>query len=447
MKHFRLHILARIIVLTISLCLFSYMVLIAGLKASAIFIGILIFAQIGNLIYFTEQTNRVLTRFFSGIRYDDFTSTMHQESKGKTFDALNHELSNVVGQFQKIRLEKEENYRYLEQVFHHLSIPTISIRNGKEINFINQAGRILFPLPSIRKPEDLDESLLNAIREMRSGEKRLVRITRNGEVIPLIISVTAFKLQGVGYQLVSFQNIRREVEKTETDAWQKLIRVLTHEIMNSVTPVTTLADSLHALIFQSDQKTFRGPDITPDQAKDILQAITIIRNRSKGLLNFVETYRNLTRIPVPQFENIGIGPFFQDIQRLFATRFQKEEITFELSIVPEKITLWADLSLTEQVVINLIINAIHAVEGCAEKYITLIAGENALGQVQITVKDNGCGIPAEQLEEIFIPFYSTKKEGSGVGLSISRQIMQAQGGDIRVNSREHEGSAFILTFG
>ncbi|MEZ4775840.1 MAG: ATP-binding protein [Bacteroidia bacterium] len=447
MKHFRLHILVRIIVLTVSLCLFSFMVFVAGLKASAVFIGILILIQIVNLIYFTEQTNRVLTRFFSGIRYDDFTSTMHQESKGKTFDELNHELSSVVEQFRKIRLEKEENYRYLEQVFHHLSIPTISIRNRSEINFINQAGRILFPLPGVRKPEDLDESLVKAIGEMRSGEKRLVRITRNGEIIPLIISVTAFKLQGVGYQLVSFQNIRREVEKTETDAWQKLIRVLTHEIMNSVTPVTTLADSLRALLFHADHKTFRGPDITPDQTKDILQAIDIIRNRSKGLMSFVETYRNLTRIPVPQFESISIGPFFQDIQRLFSTRFQKEAITFELSIVPEKITLWADLQLTEQVVINLIINAIHAVEGREEKYIALMAGENAVGQVQITVKDNGCGIPPDQLEEIFIPFFSTKKEGSGVGLSISRQIMQAQGGEIRVNSSENEGTAFVLTFG
>ncbi|MDX2247864.1 MAG: ATP-binding protein [Bacteroidia bacterium] len=447
MKYFRRHILARIIILTISLCLFSYLIFVAELQASSLFIGLLIVIQIGNLIFFAEQTNRVLSRFFSGIKYDDFTTSQHQESKGKSFDELNEQLSRVVDQFRRIRMEKEENYRYLEQVFHHLSIPTISIRNGEEINFINQAGRLLFAHPGLRKLEDLDENLIKEIKEMPSGEKRMIRITRNGEVIPLIISVTAFKLQGVGYQLVSFQNIRREMEQTETDAWQKLLRVLTHEIMNSVTPVTTLAESLRSLLFQADHRTFRGPDITPDQTKDILQAIDIIRNRSKGLLSFVETYRNLTRIPVPQLEEINLSTFLNDLHRLFRTRFQNEGIEFELTIVPEKLTVWADHQMTEQVIINLIINAIHAVETRLEKHISLSAKENAFGQVRITVKDNGCGIPAERLEEIFIPFYSTKKEGSGVGLSISRQIMQAQGGEIRVSSRENEGSAFTLTFG
>ncbi|MEZ4827491.1 MAG: HAMP domain-containing sensor histidine kinase [Bacteroidia bacterium] len=447
MKYFRLHILARILVLTASLAAFLFLAFIAGLKASAILLAILTVAQIVNLIFYAEQTNRVLTRFFSGIRYDDFTSSLHQESKGKTFDELNTQLSNVVAHFQKIRMEKEENYRYLEQVFRHLSFPTLSIHNGEEINFINHAARSLFPYSGLRTPSQLDEPVQQAIREMKSGEKKLVRLTRDGIVLPMIISLTEFKLQQGKYQLISFQNIRREIEKTETEAWQKLIRVLTHEIMNSVTPVTTLADSLQTILFHADKQTFKGPDLTPDQTKDVQQALSIIINRSRGLLNFVESYRNLTRIPVPQLEEIPAADFLADIHKLFAARIRRENISFEITVTPENLRFWADLQLTEQVLINLVINAIQAVAETPAPKISLRAGENAFGQTEIEVKDNGVGISEEQIEDIFIPFYSTKKEGTGVGLSISRQIMQTQGGDIRVSSLKGEGATFTLTFG
>lgn len=444
MKNFRINILIRIALLTLTLSGLIYLVFIAGLKAAALFMAILVFIQIISLIYFTEQTNRVLSRFFSGIKYDDFTSTLHQESKGKSFNELNDHLSRVVAQFREIRMEKEENYRYLEQVFHHLSIPTISVRDQDEINFINHAARILFQKPGLRKLTDLDQTLVDNIREMRSGEKRLIRLPRQREVLQLMCFMTSFKLQGVSYQLISFQNIRSELEKSEVDAWQKLIRVLTHEIMNSITPVTTLADSLRSLLFYPDNQSFRGSSITPNQTTDISQAIDIIRKRSRGLLSFVETYRNLTKVPEPAFEQVGLTGFLNDIQRLFKNRFESEGIHFTLRIEPENLTVWADPQLLEQVLINLIINAIHATEGLDKREILITAQLDLFDLRIISVSDNGCGISEQQLEEIFIPFYSTKKEGSGVGLSISRQIMQAQGGEIRVNSAVGEGSEFVL---
>ena len=447
MKNFRVQILIRVILLTLSLGATLYLFWVLGLKAAAIFVGLITVAQVFFLIYFVEQTNRVLSRFFLGIKYDDFTATLHQEAQGKTFDELNHQLNQVVDHFRAIRMEKEENYRYLEQVFHHLSVPTISIKNHEEINFLNPAARQLFSAVVLRTINDLDAALIREIKSMKSGEKRNVKLVRDQEVLQLIISSTTFKLRQTDYQLISFQNIRSELERKEVDAWQKLIRVLTHEIMNSVTPISTLTDSLRTMLFSRHNESFRGADITPNQAQDIKQAIQIIRSRSTGLMDFVQSYRNVTRIPPPQLALVKVGPLLENVKRLFNTRIKKEQIQFVIQCTPHELEVWADEQMLEQILINLIINAIHAVEEKPQKEITLKAGINPFGGVEISVKDNGKGIPEDQLDEIFIPFFSTKKEGSGVGLSISRQLIQAQGGHIQVKSKVGKGTIFVLGFG
>ena len=447
MKNFRVKILFRVALLTFTLGGSLYLFLVLGLKAAGIFIGIIAFLQVIFLINFVEQTNRVLSRFFLGIKYDDFTATLHQEARGKTFDELNQQLNQVVEHFRTIRLEKEENYRYLEQVFHHLSVPTISIKNHKEINFLNQAARQLFSSKILKSVNDLDTDLAKEILSMKSGEKRNVKLVRDQEVLQLIVSMTTFKLQQTDYQLVSFQNIRSELERTEVDAWQKLIRVLTHEIMNSVTPISTLADSLRGMLFSRNNDSFRGAEITPNQSQDIRQAIDIIHSRSGGLMEFVQSYRNLTQIPPPELELIQVRPLLENVKRLFNTRIEKEGILFTIDCQPRDLEVWADPQMLEQILINLIINAIHALEDQSHKAISLIGEITPFGGVEIKVKDTGKGIPEDQIDEIFIPFFSTKKEGSGVGLSISRQLIQAQGGHIQVKSEVGKGSEFVLGFG
>jgi two-component system nitrogen regulation sensor histidine kinase NtrY len=447
MKNFRLNIFVRVFLLVASLGASVYFFIILGLKAAAIFIGLIAITQIVSLIYFVEQTNRTLSRFFLGIKYDDFTATLHQEAQGKTFNELNQQLNEVVDHFRAIRMEKEENYRYLEQVFHHLSVPTISIKNNEEINFLNPAARQLFSSVILRTVNDLDPALIREIQTMKSGEKRNVKLVRDQEVLQLIVSSTTFKLRQTDYKLISFQNIRSELERKEVDAWQKLIRVLTHEIMNSVTPISTLTDSLNTMLFSRQNGSFLGSDITPSQAEDIRQAIHIIRSRSGGLMDFVQSYRNVTQIPPPELAIVSVKPLLDNVKRLFDARIKKEEIHFLIQCNPTDLEVWADEQMLEQILINLIINAIHAVDETPKKEIILEAGINPFGGVEIKVMDNGKGIPEDQIDEIFIPFFSTKKEGSGVGLSISRQLIQAQGGHIQVKSEVGKGTIFVLGFG
>ena len=447
MKNFRLNILVRLLLLTLSLGGLIFLLIRAELIATTIFVGVLTLLQIISLIRYVENTNRILQTFFSSIRFDDFTSLMGFSIKGKSFDELNSELEHVMRRFQQVRMEKEANYRYLEQVIHHLSIPTLSIKNREEINFFNRAAKRLFQVSHLSRLNELDPILVQTIRQMKAHERQFVNLTRNQEILSLVLYLTEFKLDAETYQLVSFQNIRTEVEKIEVDAWQKLIRVLTHEIMNSITPISTLADTLQNLLSSGQKAPSGSVNLSANQARDALHALNIIQTRSKGLMGFVESYRSVTRLETPSFERILIFEVLSDIQRLFRKQADQKEVDFQVECEPQDLEISADPQLLEQVLINLVLNALEALMLSDSAVLTLRAYINPLNERIISVKDNGTGIPDEQLEEIFIPFFSTKSEGSGVGLSISRQIMQQMGGSILVRTELGKGSEFLLVWG
>jgi signal transduction histidine kinase len=258
--------------------------------------------------------------------------------------------------------------------------------------------------------------------------------------------MTEFRLGGKIFSLISLQNIRSELEETEIAAWQKLIRVLTHEIMNSITPISSLASTLNELI-RADQTSLRAQNgEAPDSIPDILQALQTIQKRSDGLLHFVDAYRNLTLLPSPNFQIFPIRELFLRAEKLMQANIKERDILFESWIEPENLELVADPELIEQVLINLQLNALQALEGRREARIKLSASLDSRGKVLIQVADNGPGIPEENLEKIFIPFFSTKEGGSGIGLSLSRQIMRLHNGTISVHSRPGEDTVFTLRF-
>ena len=448
-KKFRFQVILRILLLTITLLLIFSFYRESAYRISTIILGVLFVAQVIFLIRFTEQTNRKLARFFSSIRNSDFMGSFMDDGLGKSFDELNREFNEVIDAFKKTKTEKEENFNYLLTVIQHVSIGVLVFtRNGK-VDVYNNAVKSLLQvkhLRNIRQLANISEELSTTLLEAKPGEKKLVKIFVGNELLQLSIHSTGFLMHGEEYLLVSLQDIHPELEQKEVESWQMLIRVLTHEIMNSITPISSLASTVQDILknFQEEKKS-----LSEDEAEDmenITSAISTIERRSKGLLNFVDIYRNLTRIPKPHFRYFPIATLFQRTLELMEPKFENLNIQISTKIFPGDLKLLADPDLMDQVLINLLLNAVDAVKEKGSRQISLMASVNLNNRTLIEITDNGSGINQDIMDKIFMPFFTSKKNGSGIGLSLSRQIMQMHKGSLSVRSAPGKGASFILVF-
>jgi nitrogen fixation/metabolism regulation signal transduction histidine kinase len=396
-----------------------------------------------------QRTNREIARFFSSIKYSDFSQSFKTTIKGSAFEELSSSFSEVIDEFRKARTEKEEHFRYLQTVVQHVSIGLMAYTSDGNVELINNAAKHLMKINNIKNISDLSvvsDSLVEAISKIKAGEKILVKIADGNELSQLSIHAAEFKLKGNHYTLTSISNIQSELEEKEMEAWQNLIRVLTHEIMNSVTPIVSLSSTASLLLEEADKKIKAGNDPGADNLDDVKEALNTIIRRSKGLLRFIDDYRNLTRIPVPNFQIVHIPSLFERIHKLFADQFKDKNIKFTYSTKPVNLEVTADPDLIEQVIINLILNSFNAVSNSPTPEISLLGMIDNYGKAMIQIEDNGQGVPEELCEKIFIPFFTTRKEGSGIGLSLSRQIMRLHKGGITVKSIPDKETVFTLRF-
>ena len=445
-KNFRLNIILRVAVLGLTITLLFYLIFYTVLYASIVVLSIIIVFQLYSLIYYVEKTNRDLSRFLSAIEHSDFSQTFIDTSLGSSFKDLYKSFNKVIMKFQSTRSEKEEHLRYLETVMQHVGVGLISYNQSGEVQFINNAAKRLLKvthLNNISSLSKISQTLTEKLFALEAGERATIKITDENDFIQLIIYATEFKLRDQKYILVSLQNIQSELEEKEMEAWQQLIRVLTHEIMNSITPISSLASTVQSIL-KNNLQEHSAPD--SESLDDINSAVNTIQRRSEGLIHFVNSYRNLTRIPKPNFSIFQISSLFDRIKNLMSKELEEKGIKFSHNVTPDSLELTADPELVEQVIINLLINAMHSLDGKEKAEIGLTALLDERGKILIKVTDNGPGIPEDVLEKIFIPFYSTKKNGSGIGLSLSRQIMRAHGGNIRVASKAGEETVFTLRF-
>ena len=310
------------------------------------------------------------------------------------------------------------------------------------------AGRILRSghLRYIADLKAFSQNLVEALFKLRPGDRVLVKVENNEELLQLMVYATELRMRGQRFTLVSIQNIQSELEEKEMDAWQNLIRVLTHEIMNSITPIASLAATVNGLLSGEAQDPQRMPQIQDETLQDVRDAVHTIQKRSEGLLHFVDTYRQLTRIPKPDFQIFPIADLFARLRQLMRVELSDKTIGFHTAVQPESLELTADPELTEQVLINLLTNAIQALNSRPDPRIDLTARMDGRGRALIQVTDNGPGILEDVQERIFIPFFTTKQGGSGIGLSLSRQIMRLHGGSISVQARPQEKTVFTLRF-
>jgi two-component system nitrogen regulation sensor histidine kinase NtrY len=443
-RRFRANVIARVLLLCAT-ALLVYPVLSHQLYTASVFIVLLIVLQVYSLIHLLESTNRGLARFLESIRYGDFSAGFTSGIKGRGFDELNRIYSEVVSRFREINLEKEENYRYLQAVVQHVGIGMIAFSGDGDVELINTAAKKLFDIPRLGNIEDLSAvspELVETLEGMEPGGSELIKITVAGDFLQVFVYATELRLRRNVLKLVSFQNISPELEAKEMEAWQNLIRVLTHEIKNSLTPIASLTSSMEEMLAARE----RAEGIDDDTLQDIHIALRTIKKRSEGLLRFTDAYRSLTKIKEPEVQGFPVAELVARVESLSAGQIEGVGGTMTTRIDPPELRLHADPQLVEQVLINLVLNAIDAIEGRTGGRIEIAAFVDNRNHIVIDVTDNGRGIVEGALDKIFIPFYSTKKDGSGIGLSLSRQIMRLHHGDLTARSTPGESTVFTMRF-
>lgn len=412
------------LLLVVSLSIGSYLLFQHQLWFSAL-LSLLILAALGFRLYQMQLKQlKMMRRLTDSIRYNDMTQTFYSPFENKLMNKWAEELSETLKIFRNRLLEEEIKHQYYENLLNKVDTAVLVITKSGQVEWMNQAA-----IAHLGQKSQLPEAILNL---PTNGETQVVRIERNGVTLEMAVSGTLFTAQDKELLLVSLKNIHSVLERNEMEAWQKLIRVLTHEIMNSITPIISLSETLSE----------RGisEHLNDKEYSVMLQAMQTIHRRSRGLLGFVENYRKLTRIPTPVCAEVAVSDLFMDMKEFFP----EKEIRFELS--EEKAMLYIDRTQIEQVLINLLKNA---KEACTRKdnwQIEIQQKISASGYTLLTVSDNGEGILPEVMDKIFVPFFTTKNTGSGIGLSLCKQIMNLHRGTISVRSEMGQGSRFTLSF-
>ncbi len=448
-KNFRLNVVIRVLLLTATIFGLRHVWAQENWPMTKLFFVIGLTGMIIELIYYVEKTNRDLRSFLLAVKHKDFTHTFTVEQRGKSFSSLKGAFNQIIESYQELRAEKESHYQYLQNVIEHVGVALICFKTDGTIELMNEAAQQLLDRPymsNIKILERVNEDLMSAVENIQTGERMLVKAPINDELRSIAIQAKEFKLQHTRYKLVSLQDIRTELDETEVDTWQKLIRVLTHEIMNSVTPIISLTKVIYGLMADEKGAPKDLCDLDSEDTEDILHSVSTIESRSKGLLHFVHAYRNLTKIKKPKFEDVSTAEMVMRVHSLLKPELDKRGIVFKFEVPEKPILLKADAELIEQVLINLVKNAIEVLAECEKPAIEVHTYLNNDARPVLMVKDNGPGIDSEYVDKIFIPFFTTKKKGSGIGLSLSRQIMRLHRGSINFYTAAEEGTTFWLTF-
>ena len=418
----------------------------ADLFFNQIILGILVSIQTAGLIRYVRRTNRDLAKFLLAIKNTDFTVHFGQEPD-QSFRSLHMAFKEIIASYRHMSAEREVQYHYLQLLVSHVNVGIISLRGDDDIALMNQAALDLLQTETYHHWHNLERKhpqLVQEVDALREGESKLLELSLGGETRRLSVQVRSVVIRKEPYRIVTLQDIEQEINQSETDAYHRLIRILTHEIMNSITPIASLSETLLMLLQDSQGNVKPWQEVGEEHVADVARSLQTINRRSDGLLHFVEDYRKLTKLPQPQPETVLASDLLRAVGQLMQAELQSQRILLDVQIQSE-VTLWGDPRLIEQVLINLVTNSIQALKAVASPQVTLRAYTHQ-AQTVIEVTDNGTGIDSGKLEQVFVPFFSTKDQGSGIGLSLSRHIMTLHRGTIRVQSDPGQCTSFFLYF-
>jgi two-component system nitrogen regulation sensor histidine kinase NtrY len=446
--NWRSPVMPRVGILSATIFLFCFFLFSKGdWLYSIAFLGVSIY-QVKLLIEYLDRSHENIASFLDSIRFDDLSYSFKTESDDPVVQRLHKELNEAMLKLRNSRREKDSEFLFFKNIVMHVGIGLIIFKEDGKIEIFNSAARRLLKINRAENIQDLkevSETLVNVFMKLKTGGRELLRLKIGDDLFQLSIYAIELTLRGENVKLISIQNIQSELEEKEMEAWQNLVRVLTHEIMNSVTPISSLAGIVEDELKQHMERQQPAP-LTNDQLNDIHLSLQTISKRSEGLIHFVKEFRSLTAIPKPRPIQIGVKTLLEELCMLHRKELMEKNIHLKINVYPEDLTISADKNMIDQVIINLIKNAIQAFEEQEEKLIELKAGLNEKSRPVISVRDNGTGIDPEAMEKIFIPFFTTKKTGSGIGLSLSRQIMRQHQGTLTVKSTVGKGTEFFMRF-
>lgn len=444
-KKYDWSLLLRIALLFITLCGAAFL-LTKNLYVFVALVAVVVVYQVVGLYRFSNKSKDELEQFVESVQYRDFSRHFDEKNAPVAVQPMRKGFNEINSTFKIISKERETQYQYLQKILELVDTGILSYEHGSgEVMWMNESLKKLLSIPylkTIHSLEKRDEVLYKEIIAVKPAEPKVVTITTDKNNLKVLLSATAFQTDGKIYKLIAFQNINEALDETESKAWQKLLSVMTHEIMNSVAPISSLADTLKNRL----QLSLKDLNNNSGSVDDLELGIETIKRRSEGLLKFAETYRNLNKITTPNVKKIYVRDMFENLHHLMQPTLQQKHIELEVILKDPDLILEADGNLIEQVLINLIVNAADAVKEVENPRIMLSAYISPTNKVIIKVADNGVGISADLMDKIFIPFFSTRKTGSGIGLSLCKQIMLLHRGNIKVQSIEGEGSAFFLFF-
>lgn len=447
-RNLYLNIVFRVLLIVLISILLGY--LISGdhnFRFILIFAMTIVFATV-SLISYLNKTNRNIRFFFDSVRNDDSSLSFPTNLNNKTFNELHRSMNKVNQQIRNLKIENRSQEQYFQILLEHIATGIISYNDKGFIIHANSSAKRLLSadvLTHLKQIEHIDRKLYQTIRSIKPSERKLVALSTGEDEIQLSLKATSFRTNEAELIILSIEDIKNELDEKEIESWMKLIRVLTHEIMNSITPITSLSESL-SVIYYRDGQPVKPEEISEKTIATTLQGLNVIKEQGRGLKSFVESYRKLTRVPEPERELFRVADLINRLEVLYHTLDNSKNTELKVSIKDNALQLFADKNLISQVLINLVKNALEANENNPEGKIRIVADVDNNLHPQISVIDNGPGISEESLDKIFIPFFTTRQKGSGIGLSISRQIMRVHGGSLKVRSIPGKETVFYMSF-
>ncbi len=446
-RYIYLQLLLRITLLSatalaVGYFLFGNQLIIAGLAL------VLLIVQTTMLIRYVNHTNRKIAYFFDAIKNEDFTLRFPEKLSVKSLEELNHSLNMLNVMIQEIHLKKQAQEQYYQEILRQADIGILTVNPKGHILYANpRIERLLnyTPLNHIKQLKQVDEALYALFEDLQPFDSKIFQLANEREKTQLALKASAISVDGQALLLVMVQDIHKELDEKETDSWVRLIRVLTHEIMNTITPITSISESI-LKYFKTEKGSVPIKEFNKSQIQNTVKGLEVIKGQGTDLMEFVQSYRSFLSLPKPDRSLVSAQNLLDKVKIIMDQENKKGAISFTVTVDPIDLELFIDEKQISQILVNLSKNALQSLVQNESGQLNIFAGTTSNGKKYIEVRDNGPGIPPELIDEIFVPFFTTKNTGTGIGLSLSKQIMHLHGGTIKVHSIPFTQTSFVLSF-